>query len=81
MQKLIIKILIKTGVDEFDAKFISFFTSLTIGILLVVQFCLGLAHANNPDKCNVKSIGDIIIAPTYAIGCNINKERFYIKLN
>ena len=55
------------------------------GILLsgyiIIRLIIGYAHANKPDKCVVKNIGEVLIAPMYTLGCNVGKDRFNIKLN
>lgn len=48
---------------------------------IFLRLSAGISDANKPDKCRLQSIGDIIIAPMYTLGCNIGKDRFDIKVN
>ena len=47
----------------------------------ITRFCFGMGLANDPQACRVRSIGDIVIAPAYTLGCNVGKNRFDWKLN
>ena len=48
---------------------------------VIIRLSHGINVANDPAHCRVKSIGDVIIAPMYTLGCNIGKDRFDIKVN
>lgn len=65
--------------DGYAAAF--FLYGMCLAFYIFVRLTYGLADANKPDKCKAKSIGDVIIAPMYTLGCNIGKDRFDIKLN
>jgi hypothetical protein len=45
------------------------------------RFFYGAANANDKEHCIVRSIGDVIIAPMYTIGCNVGKDRFEVRVN
>jgi hypothetical protein len=45
------------------------------------RFSYGIYAANNKDRCIVNSIADVLIAPSYAFGCVIGKDRFNVRLN
>lgn len=47
----------------------------------VARFLFGMGLANDPEACRARSIGDVIIAPMYTVGCNIGKDRFNWSLN
>lgn len=59
--------------------------AITWGIVLltyiVIRFGIGYQNANNDNDCIIRSVGDVIITPMYALGCNMGKDRFEIKLN
>ncbi len=67
--------------DKDSAAVATFFISLGIWGFIIVRTCIGLDNANKIEKCKVQSVGDVIIAPFYAIGCNIGKKRFDVRLN
>jgi len=50
-------------------------------IWVVIRLSYGIQVANDPAHCRVRSIGDVIIAPMYTLGCNVGKDRFDIKVN
>lgn len=53
-----------------------------VSILIIIGFFIaGSANANRPDKCRIHKISDFIITAPYAIGCNLFKDRFNLKLN
>lgn len=53
-----------------------------VSIMLIVGFFIhGSINANNPDKCKIHKISDFVITAPYAIGCNLFKDRFDLKLN
>ncbi len=56
---------------------------LAMGLLCwtVGRFTYGLLNANSLDHCRIRSIGDAIVTPMYAIGCNVGKDRFDIRVN
>ena len=66
--------------EEVPHEFTSLLATFTI-IWGLLSFILGVAVADNPDYCRMKSIGDFMIAPAYAIGCNIGKDRWDIRVN
>lgn len=52
-----------------------------LSVYIFIKLILGLTHANIKSECLVRSIGDVMLAPVYTIGCNLGKDRFNIKLN
>ena len=52
-----------------------------LSLYIICRLGYGIEVANDPKHCRVKSIGDVIIAPMYTLGCNIGKDRFDIKVN
>lgn len=81
MINLIEKFLIKIGIPKEPSEVLAGFIYTIILLFISVQLCYGLYQANDKDKCKVSSIIDVVISPAYALGCNLNKDRFDIKLN
>lgn len=53
-----------------------------ISLALILGFFIhGSINANNPNKCKIRKISDFVITAPYAIGCNLFKDRFDLKLN
>lgn len=50
-------------------------------LFLIMQLIVGIIEANDPKECKVNSVLDVIVVPMYALGCNLNKNRFEIKVN
>lgn len=63
--------------EEVTAGFLTFF----IFSWILYRLIFGIMNANSSSHCIVRSIGDIIIAPMYTLGCNIGKDRFEIRVN
>ena len=59
----------------------SFFYTVLLVSYIIARFTMGIVDANNPNRCILRSIGEIVIAPVYTLGCNIGKDRFEIKVN
>jgi hypothetical protein len=81
VRRLLEKLFIWLGMVEEVALIFSWFLAVGIVAFVMVRIGIGMSDANDKDKCVVHSIGDIMLSPAYAIGCNISKERFNIHLN
>jgi len=57
------------------------FYGVFLSIYIVTRFSIGISSANDPKECILRSIGDVLVTPMYALGCNIGKDRFEIKVN
>jgi len=59
------------------------FTILTVVLFswFVIRLGAGIVLANDEEHCRLRSIGDVIIAPSYSLGCIIGKDRFDIRVN
>lgn len=57
------------------------FYGVVLACYIIARLGYGISEANNPNGCIVRSIGDVIIAPMYTLGCNIGKDRFEYKVN
>lgn len=55
-------------------------TGLTIASI-IAWFIAGSINANKENKCIINNIAEFVITAPYAIGCNLFKNRFDIKLN
>jgi hypothetical protein len=60
---------------------LGFFYGAFLVLYIVARLSYGISVANDPKECRLRSIGDVIIAPMYALGCNIGKDRFDIRVN
>ncbi len=69
------------GIPEDTAWIFTVFTLLLLSIFIPIRVGQGLYDSNKEDECIVQSLGDIAIAPFYAIGCQLGKKRFKIRLN
>lgn len=71
---------IKAGVSDSDygssAEGLTVITCFLLYSWIIFRLGYGIDSANDSNKCVVKSIGDVIIAPVYTIGCNLGKDRF-----
>jgi len=63
------------------ARLLSWFTSFVIVVFVVARIGFGMADANNALLCRANSINDILLSPLYALGCNLAKDRFDVRLN
>lgn len=86
MFKFVYKKLCKMfGLNEIDSmgQFQVFPVLIIVGIILygASRLGYGIYNANDMSKCRVKSIGDVLIVPSYALGCQIGKDRFNVRLN
>ena len=81
MRKLIEKLFLKMGMDEMTAEFFSWFAFIFLLIFICVRIGIGVHDANDPKECKAYSINDILLSPAYALGCNLAKDRFDLKLN
>ncbi len=81
MRKIIENLITKTGIDREIAEGFSWFLSLIVFFHLTISFIVGTVNANDSEWCQVKSISDVVLAPTYAAGCLIGKDRFNYRLN
>ena len=50
-------------------------------LYVIARVGYGLSDANEDTRCSIQSLSDVIVSPFYAIGCNLGKDRFLIKLN
>ena len=66
------------GFDWYD---FSIFHGVILSCYILLRLSLGIHDANISYECRIQSIADIIITPMYAIGCNLGKDRFDIRLN
>ena len=57
------------------------FIVIALVTFIILRTGAGLVNANKSEYCIVRSYGDIIVAPFYAIGCQIGKDRFNYRLN
>ncbi len=64
-----------------NEQYLSYIYELILVFYIAMRLTTGLHEANNPKGCILKSIGDVIITPMYALGCNIGKDRFEIRVN
>ncbi len=71
----------KIGIDDTGSEMFSWLTVVIIFICFSCRVHLGVQDANNPAECKVHSINDILLSPAYALGCNLAKDRFDLKLN
>jgi hypothetical protein len=55
--------------------------TLVLTCYILFRIGLGINQANKGDKCTINSFADVMITPMYALGCNLGKDRFTIKLN
>lgn len=62
--------------DQVAAGVATLFTCIFLYGFIIGRTWYGIYKANNPSECHVKSIADIIVAPFYALGCNIGKDRW-----
>lgn len=49
--------------------------------LIVSFFVYGSFNANDSERCRVRKFADVVITFPYALGCNLFKDRYDIKLN
>jgi hypothetical protein len=47
-----------------------------VWLFILLRTGYGIAVANDKDECIVNSYADIVVAPFYALGCNLGKDRF-----
>lgn len=73
--------MVKHGSSDYDARSNSWLIVILIYSFILFRIGVGMHDANKSDECKVHSINDIIISPAYAIGCNMAKDRFDLKLN
>ncbi len=52
-----------------------------LAFYIAIRLGLGIFQANDYGKCRIKSIADVIVTPMYALGCNLGKDRFDVRLN
>lgn len=81
MRKRIEKLLNWCGVDDVASEMFSWFIIIGIIGFIIARISFGMYEANDTGKCKAETIGDVILSPAYAIGCNISKKRFDFKLN
>ena len=62
--------------DSESRDMITWFAFIIVWVFVIGRTWYGIAYANDPKHCHVKSIGDVLVSPFYAIGCNIGKDRF-----
>lgn len=75
-------ILFHIGITDEEPNFVFSLCVFWIWIVICgVGFLQGNQDANNPKDCRVFSVNDVILSPMYALGCNMGKDRFDIKLN
>lgn len=75
------KLLAKIGADKDCQEIVGMLLTMCIWILMLIGFITGYSQANNEKLCRATNIGEIILSPMYALGCNIGKDRFDQKLN
>lgn len=75
------KLLLKTGIDEIGAEMFSAVLTMFLWTFIGVRLSQGIYYANHENRCIVESYADVIIAPFYAVGCNLGKKRWKYKLN
>lgn len=80
--KTVKKYVVNTGMKDKETILITTWAILLLfwGFIFI-RLIMGLDGSNKRNECVAKSIGDLITAPIYSIGCQIGKERFLIKLN
>ena len=81
MRKLINNKFLSFGMNESDAFALSMMATIIIYLAITVRVFIGMNEANDVGKCTASSINDVLLSPAYALGCNLAKDRFDIKLN
>lgn len=76
-----LKLLLKIGFEPDFAEVLISTIKIFFTIFIVLQFIWGIAVANDSNKCKVNSFFDVLTMPSYALGCNLGKNRFEFKLN
>jgi len=69
------------GVEEDVSGFLSWIVTILFCFFVVVRVIEGVNEANDDKDCIVYSMSDVIISPFYAIGCQLGKNRFKVRLN
>ena len=62
--------------DKNDLDCATGLTCMIVYAFIIIRTGMGYEGANNTRECRVESIGDIVMAPFYALGCNLGKKRF-----
>ena len=52
-----------------------------LALYIIIRFSMGISDANLKNKCRLRSLANVINSPMYALGCNLGKHRFDIKVN
>lgn len=73
--------LLKAGFSRIDAHMSSWLITIIFVLFLIIRIAIGMHDANDPSQCKANSINDILLLPAYALGCNLAKDRFDLKLN
>lgn len=68
-------------VDGIPAIFMAWITAFIVTGFIIFRIAIGIRDANIPTECKAESINDILLSPAYALGCNLAKKRFDLKLN
>lgn len=82
--KLAKKLVIKFGMDKDDdlnTPMVAIVFMIIFYTYVVINLYSGYNDANAEPKCKVQNIGQILVSPIYAIGCNLGKNRFNKRLN
>jgi len=75
------KLLARLGLDKDGQEVLGGIILVIFWLTALATFIHGAAVANNDKHCRLRSIGDVIASPFYALGCNIAKDRFDQKIN
>ncbi len=81
MRKRIEKLFLWCGFDGELACAFSWLIALGLVFALGLQLAWGFWDADDEKKCRIYSIRDFVYTPGYALGCNLAKKRFDVKLN
>lgn len=81
MRKLIEKYFLYLGMDQEPATVFSWLSAIILIAFIVFRIGEGVHEANDVSRCKASSINDILLSPAYALGCNLAKNRFDIRLN
>lgn len=81
MRQFLYKRFRATGMDDEGSTIFSWFLTVTIYCVMIGCFINGLDKANDPKECRVTSIANTVLSFPYALGCNVGKDRWNIKIN
>ena len=79
--KLWEKLFLALGAGEVLADALNLFLTGVSAFFIIVWFLVGAMDANIASECRINKLADIVFTAPYALGCNLFKDRFDVKVN